>query len=288
MTFGMMYVLGIDLQQVSIATSHHRAGPACRRSRCRGRLDQMLPGGLPSAGDRVVAWSHETSARHSVCHDHEYRGVRPFLLLTGTTGEFLFSLPVVMTCALVSSRIVSMTFIPMLGYYLLRPSKKSEKTPEERRTQGFSGFYYHVGQPAIEHRWKVFAGSLVFLVLGGYLGHQLKTQFFPDDVQYLSFLDIWLPTDAPLFVTNQTATRVQEAVRATTEKYGREHPGKDGQPRRVLKSLTTFVGGGGPRFWFSVTPQLSNPITLRWSSNYSIKKTHQNLSGRFKRQFRKA
>ena len=95
--------------------------------------------------------------------------------------------------------------------------------------------------------------------MGGYLGHQLKTQFFPDDVQYLSFLDIWLPNDAPLFVTNQTATRVEEAVRATTEKYGREHPGKDGQPRRVLKSLTTFVGGGGPRFWFSVTPQLQQP-----------------------------
>ena len=42
----------------------------------------------------------------------------------------------------------------------------------------------------------------------------------------------------------------------TSEKYGREHPGKDGKPRPILKSLTTFEGGGGPRFWFSVTPQL--------------------------------
>jgi multidrug efflux pump subunit AcrB len=116
-----------------------------------------------------------------------------------------------------------------------------------------------VGQLAIEHRWKVFAGSLLFLLLGGYLGYQLKTQFFPDDAQYLSFLDIWLPNDAPLFVTNQTAMRVEQAVRATTEKYGREHPGKDGQPRHMLKSLTTFVGGGAPRFWFSVTPQLQQP-----------------------------
>ena len=28
------------------------------------------------------------------------------------------------------------------------------------------------------------------------------------------------------------------------------------KPQPVLKSLTTFEGGGGPRFWFSVTPQL--------------------------------
>jgi len=40
------------------------------------------------------------------------------------------------------------------------------------------------------------------------------------------------------------------------EEYGKEHAEKDGKPREVLKSLTTFVGGGGPRFWFSVSPEL--------------------------------
>src|SRR5208337_836924 len=127
---------------------------------------------------------------------------------------------------------------------------------EERRTRGFSGFYYRVGKRAIEHRWKVFATSLLFLVLGGLVGHQLRTQFFPDDVQYLSFIDIWLPNDALLFVTNQTALQVEDVIRATAGKYGQDHPGKDGKPRPVLKSLTAFEGGGGPRFWFSVTPQL--------------------------------
>jgi len=37
--------------------------------------------------------------------------------------------------------------------------------------------------------------------------------------------------------------------------FGRAHPGKDGAPREVLKSVTTFVGGGGPRFWSSVSPE---------------------------------
>jgi multidrug efflux pump subunit AcrB len=69
-------------------------------------------------------------------------------------------------------------------------------------------------------------------------------------------MDVWLPNDVPLFVTNQTALQVEDAIRATTAKYGQEHPGKDGKAREVLKSVTTFEGGGGPRFWFSVTPQL--------------------------------
>ncbi len=177
-------------------------------------------------------------------------------MLNGTTGEFLYSLPVVMTCALVASRLVSMTFIPFLAYYLLRPSKKKESTMEERETRGFTGFYYRVGKFAIDHRWPVFGASLLFLVLGGFFGHRLKTQFFPDDVQYLSFLDVWLPNDVPLTVTNRSAIQVENLLRATAEAYAKEHPGKDGKPQPVLKSLTTFEGGGGPRFWFSVTPQL--------------------------------
>jgi multidrug efflux pump subunit AcrB len=67
----------------------------------------------------------------------------PFLFLTGDTGTFLYSLPVVIGCALVASRLVSMTFIPLLGYYLLRP--KAEKSIEERRKSGFASWYYRVG-----------------------------------------------------------------------------------------------------------------------------------------------
>jgi len=179
----------------------------------------------------------------------------PFLLLTGNTGDFLYSLPIVMASALVCSRLVSMTFIPLLGYYLLRPRRKPEPTIEERRGRGFTGFYYRVAGQAIEHRWTVFAASLLFLALSVYLNKQLKRAFFANDVQYWSYLDIWLPNDAPFALTDEAALRSEEVIRRVAEQYGREHPGTDGKPRQILKSITTFVGGGGPRFWFSVSPQ---------------------------------
>jgi multidrug efflux pump subunit AcrB len=256
MTFGFAHLLGIDLQQVSIATLIIALGLLVDDPVVAGdAVKRSLAAHQPSV---IASWLGPTKLAHAILFATITNIVAyiPFLLLSGTTGEFLYSLPVVMTCALVASRLVSMTFIPFLAYYLLRPLKKAEQSIEERRTRGFSGFYYRVGQFAIEHRWKVFATSLLFLALGGLVGHQLRTQFFPDDVQYLSFIDVWLPNDAPLFVTNQTALQVEDVIRATAGKYGQDHPGKDGKPRPVLKSLTTFEGGGGPRFWFSVTPQL--------------------------------
>ena len=256
MTFGFAHLLGIDLQQVSIATLIIALGLLVDDPVVAGdSIKRMLAENHPPA---IASWLGPTRLAHAILFATITNIVAyvPFLLLTGTTGEFLYSLPVVMTCALVASRLVSMTFIPFLAYYLLRPTKKAEESMTERRTRGFTGFYYRTGKFAIEHRWLVFVGSLLFLGLGGFVGHQLKTQFFPDDVQYLSFLDVWLPNDVPLFVTNLTAMQVENVIRSTAETYGQEHPGKDGKPRPVLKSITTFEGGGGPRFWFSVTPQL--------------------------------
>jgi len=118
-----------------------------------------------------------------------------------------------------------------------------------------TGFYYRLAGSAIRHRWLVFSLSLLFLVVGAVVARALKSSFFPDDVQYWSYLDIWLPNDASFTATKQATQAAEQVVRQVSEQYGREHPGKDGQPRQILKSITSFVGSGGPRFWSSVSPQ---------------------------------
>src|SRR5262249_29743113 len=152
------------------------------------------------------------------------------------------------------SRVVSMTFMPFLGYYLLRP--KAELSLEERHRSGFAHYYYRFGRWSIRHRWLVAALSLLFLVGGGVMFTELETQVFPKDLSYLSYIDVWLPEDATIVGTDETSTGVETVVREVAEEYGKKHPGKDGKPRNVLGRLTTFDGGGGPRFWFSVSPEV--------------------------------
>ncbi len=173
----------------------------------------------------------------------------PYLLLTGTTGEFLYSLPIVIAAALIASRIVSMTFIPLLSFYLLKP-KDHEASLEDKRKQGFSGFYYKVTEYAIDNRKRVLVFSLVFLVIGGIIASTLKTSFFPLDVQYLSYVDVWMPNEASLSSTNETATKAEKIIKEVAEKYS-----KDNKKKNVLYSVTSFIGGGSPRFWSTVAPQ---------------------------------
>ncbi len=249
MTFGMMYALGLDLQQISIASLIIALGLLVDDPVVAGdAIKRQLAQGQPAI---ISAWLGPTKLASAIMYATVTNIVAylPFLLMGGATSEFIYSLPVVLTCSLVASRLVSMTFIPLLGYYLLRP--KAEPTIEEKRKKGFAAFYYRIGNAAINHRWKFLAGALAFLALGGVFMSQLKPSFFPKDLSYLSYVDVWLPEDAPLAATNEAAHRAEEVIRQVAKEYGEEHKEAD-----VLKSLTTFIGGGGPRFWFSVSPEL--------------------------------
>jgi len=249
-----VYMLGIDLQQVSIASLIIALGLLVDVPVVSGDgIKRHLAEGFPRS---IACWLGPTKLATAIFYATITNIIAylPFLMLTGNTGEFLKSLPVVMTVCLLCALCVAMTFVPFLGYYILRPPAKREPTIEERRQRGFYGFYNRLVGKAIKHRWAVLAGSLVFLIIGGFFGSRLKTQFFPEDVQYWFYLDIWLPNDAPLSATNDAAMQAERVVRQVIENSpdvtDKEHRG------HLLKSLTTFAGGGGPRFWFSVSPEM--------------------------------
>jgi multidrug efflux pump subunit AcrB len=254
MTFGIVDMLGIDLQQVSIATLIIALGLLVDVPVVSGDgIKRHLAEGFPRS---IACWLGPTKLATAIFYATITNIIAylPFLMLTGNTGEFLKSLPIVMTASLVCALIVAMTFVPFLGYYILRPPAKPEPTIEERRQRGFYGFYNRLVGKAIKYRWAVLGGSLVFLVIGGLFSSRLKTQFFPEDVQYWFYLDIWLPNDTPLSATNDAAVQAEGVVQQVIENSP-DVPTKENRGH-LLKSLTTFAGGGGPRFWFSVSPEM--------------------------------
>jgi multidrug efflux pump subunit AcrB len=253
MTFGVVYMLGIDLQQVSVATLIIALGLLVDVPVVSGDgIKRGLAEGLPR---RVASWLGPTKLATAIFFATITNVIAylPFLMLTGNTGQFLKSLPIVMTASLLCALVVSMTFIPFLGYYIQRPPKKKELAIEEKRERGFYGFYNRLVGRAIAHRWIVLLGSLVFLVIGGFVASHLKQQFFPEDVQYWFYLDIWLPNDVPLTATNDTAAKAELVVRQVlADREARSHENKN---QHDLTSITSFIGGGGPRFWFSISPE---------------------------------
>jgi len=259
MTFGMMHLLGIDIQQISIAALILALGllvddPVVAND----AIKLELRAGRPYD---VAAWLGPTKLAKAILYATITNIVAylPYLLLSGDKGRFLYSLPVVIGCSLVASRIVSMTFIPFLGQYLLRPGKNAGKSVADMRSQGLTGRYYRLASRLIEHRFKALGVSLAIVAVAFVMKAQLKDQFFPYDLSHLAYVDIWLPEDASVQASAAAARQADALIAQAAAQYAVEHPQGGGKDRQVLKAMTAFIGAGGPRFWFSVTPELGQP-----------------------------
>lgn len=253
MTAGFMSVLGIDLQQISIGALIVSLGllvddPVVAND----AIKRELEAGHPPID---AAWLGPTKLGRAILFATltNIAAYVPLLLLSGDMGRFIYSIPVVIGASLVASRIVSMTFVPLVGYYLLRPSTQGSTSG---RTTPVGRRYAAIVTWALRHRWTALGGSALVIAAGLATASTIKTDFFPKDLSYLSFADVWLPTDAPLSATNEATGEAERVIRRVAEQYGAAHPGSDGKPREIIESITSFVGGGAPRFWFSVAPEI--------------------------------
>ena len=234
MTFGVLYLLGIDIQQVSVATLIIALGLLVDDPVIAGdSIKRTLAEGQPRI---IAAWLGPTKLATAIMYATVTNIVAylPFLMVTGSTGEFLHSLPIVMTVALVASRLVSMTFLPLLGYYLLRPEKKVEKTLEERRNSGFFGLYARAAKYSIEHRWKFFIGSLVFLAVGRlYLLPAEHVRSFPKMFSTGLTSMSGCPTMPSLKPPIRRRARWNRSSANKAEQFSQEHP----QTRTIPRCL---------------------------------------------------
>ena len=83
----------------------------------------------------------------------------------------------------------------------------------------------------------------------------LKSAFFPIDLQFLSTVDIFLPNDSALSETTAAAAKAREIIQQKAHEFDVQDSEGGEATNHMLKSLTTFVGGGGPRFWYSLAPE---------------------------------
>jgi multidrug efflux pump subunit AcrB len=250
MTFGLMHLLGLDIQQMSIASliialgllvdDPVVAGDAIKRELAHGARRDVAAWLGPTKLSRAILYATITNVAAYL----------PFLLLTGDVGRYIYSLPVTIACSLVASRLVSMTFIPFLAFYLLRA--KAEPVAHELRKGGFGRWYSRTAGFAMDHRWMVLAASTLILALGGYFGASLHHQFFPRENFYLAYVDVRLAEDAPLESAEKASRAAESVVADVVAKHS-----PSGASR--LASVTSFVGSGGPRFWFSVPPESPSP-----------------------------
>jgi len=169
-------------------------------------------------------------------------GFVPIGFAQSGVGEYAGNIFWVLAYALLVSWLVAVTFTPYLGVKLLPTYHKHSagdlyETPLYRRLRGLiSG--------CVRFRKSVVAATLGLLVLSVVgMGTQVQQQFFPSSDRPEVLVDVYLPQGSAIDTTDASVRRLEAILNKMPE----------------VKSLSSYVGAGAPRFFISANPEQPDP-----------------------------
>ena len=207
---------------------------------------EMMVVKLEEGFDRVkaaaYAWSH-TAAPMLSGTLVTIIGFTPVGFARSTAGEYAGNIFWIVGFALIVSWLVAVVFTPYLGVKMLPDTAAVPgghagiySTPRYQRLRRLISW-------AVDHRFRV-AGLVVavFLLAGLGMGF-VKRQFFPSSDRPEVLVEVQMPEGTSIEATTAAAIKVERWVRQQPE----------------ARIVTTYIGQGAPRFFFSYNPELPDP-----------------------------
>ena len=174
----------------------------------------------------------------------------PMLLVGGTAGDYIFSLPMVVIILLLSSWFLSMFMTPTMCFWFMKvmPIAASEKIGQSDAVGGvdpYAGKFYRIYRRVLEYflrfRYVVLGFTIVLFLIGGLAARFLVREFFgpSDRNQLLIYID--LPAGDNIRATDRVVQRLTEWL-----------SNKEKNPE--INSTIAYVATGGPRFYLALSP----------------------------------
>jgi multidrug efflux pump len=160
-------------------------------------------------------------------------GFLPIGLARSSVGEYTFAIFAVTAAALVISWLVSVYFVPYLGYRFLRVRPAAAGEVHELFDTPFYSRFRGAVDWCVQHRWITIGLTLLTFAAGIAGMGKVQQQFFPDSSRPEILVDLWLPEGSTIKQTSAVAQRFEARMRA--------EPG--------LQSVSAWIGAGVPRFY---------------------------------------
>ena len=190
----------------------------------------------------AYAWSH-TAAPMLAGTLVTVIGFTPVGFARSTAGEYAGNIFWMVGFALIISWVVAVVFTPYLGVKLLpdiKPIPGGQKAIYA--TPGYERLRRWIAA-AVDHKFIVAAAVVGALLLAGAGMALVKQQFFPTSDRPEVLVDVQMPEGTAIEATKAAALKVEAWLRKQPE----------------AKIVTTYIGQGAPRFFFSYNPELPDP-----------------------------
>src|SRR5258706_2079697 len=175
-------------------------------------------------------------------------GFLPIGLARSSTGEYTFSIFAVTTIALLVSWVVSVLFVPYLGYKLLPDFRTAGMHVEEGAVyrKPFYRRFRALVTWCLEHRWLVIGATAGAFLLALFGFRFVQQQFFPSASRPELIVDLRLAEGSSLAATEAQVKKLERILAAEPEL------------RDNIDNFVSYVGSGSPRFYLPFDQQLVN------------------------------
>ncbi len=241
-TFGLLDFLNINLQQMTLAGLIVVLG-------------MVVDNAIVIVDDYVERLDQGTSPREAAVKSASELFIPVFsatlaiicafiplnLIVTGNAGEFLFTLPITVTAALLVSLLVAVLLIPLFCYVFIKSGLHSAKGGKS--TFSFLGVVQKIYDVVLVWAFKapVLAILLGLLSTAGTVGlaMRLPVRLFPHVERSQFCLEVYMDKGSRLETTNRAVQKIEALLK------------KDER----IEDVTSFIGTASPRFYMTYAPQ---------------------------------
>jgi len=243
-SFGAMLVLGRDIQQISIACLIISLGICVDNSIVViDNIERKLSEGMDRVR-AVVEGTGQLAIPMLTSNLTTIASFLPFVLLSGPTGEFIRDLGIVTSLVTAVSLVLNYTALPLIALrYLRGGSEHREGWLRSLFTRGLDSVSAGIARMSswgLRHAGLTVTVAVVALLVSLGMIPSLGIQFLPSAQRNQFTIDVWLPEGRDIAATERVTKRVEAILR---EQEG-------------VRSFTSYVGQGGPRFYYNISPEV--------------------------------
>ena len=235
--FVLMYILGIDLQKVSLGSLIISLGLLVDDAII---AVEMMSVQLERGLDRFKAacYAFEATAKPMLTGTLiTCAGFIPVAFSKGLASEFCSALFPVIAIALILSWIVSVMVAPLYGYYIIRVKVSDDKSDPYQSK--FYKIFRAVLIKFLTHRKIVLIATVIIFIASIWAMQFVKKEFFPPSLRPEIIVDMYLPNGSSLKATENEAERLAKFLSTQADK---------------IHHYSYYVGRSAPRFVLTLNP----------------------------------
>src|SRR6266436_2363504 len=221
---------------------HHRAWASGRRCHYLGRDDAVEDGAGRESARRCSLRLDLDRISDADRHARHSGGLPAVGFAKSSAGEYAGGIFWVVGLSLVVSWFVAVIFTPYLGVKLMPNFSHASRQGREQHGSGAYRLLRAAVSWSIQHRKLVLVVTIAAFVLASVGFTFVQKQFFPTSSRPELFIEIRMPEGSAIRVTEAAARQAEQLLAG------------DGD----VKTFTTYVGAGSPRFFLALNPVLAN------------------------------